>query len=191
MSLRLPGRLLLVVLWCVPHAAGMTSRWRMRAPPLQQPPQPQPPSMSGQDFWAKKLGARGGLEPAANFDARTPEAALTEAMSTGDSNRRPDEQRAQQHHDTLKHALLDFTAQPAASTHHQRSHLLPPRKRPRRGAGPGSGGKGGVVAVAPRSWDTALQVWSLSPSSPYPDLCIRILNCVFCKVQLARVAIRM
>jgi len=96
--------------------------------------------MSGTDFWAKKLGASGGLEPATSTGATTPHAALTEALSTGPTNRRPAEERAEREHAALKEALQNLTSQSgggSASSRQIRRHtdgeLPPPRKRPWRG----------------------------------------------------------
>jgi hypothetical protein len=116
-------------------ADGMPSRPHSRLAPRQQ----QPPQMSGTDFWAKKLGASGGLEPAINAGATTPHVALTEALSTGPTNRRPAEERAEREHAALKEALQNLTSQSgggSTSSRHIRRHTdseLPPRKRPWRG----------------------------------------------------------
>lgn len=117
---------------------------------------------NGADFWGQKLAGRGGLRPdtpatskQVGVGAPTPEAALTDALSSGPTNRRPAQESAERERAAIKEVLQDMgrLEGSAGSAEHRRQLL---RKRT-------WGGKGGwstgaeIAPVAPRTWDTHLQ----------------------------------
>ncbi len=117
---------------------------------------------SGADFWAQKLAGRGGLRPdtpaagqQVGVGAPTPEAALTDALSSRPTNRRPAEERAEREHAAIKEVLQDMGRLGGSSGSGDRRRKLP-RKRPWGGGGSWSTGAA-IAPVAPRTWDTHLQ----------------------------------
>ena len=109
---------------------------------------------------ANKLSGRGGLAPATNSRqdepgasaATTPEAALTEALSAGPTNRRPEQERAESARDALRQALYDVNEQDTSRrSNYRNSEGKNVRKRP------WNEGSHFMSAVAPRMWDTDLQ----------------------------------
>ncbi len=115
----------------------------------------------GADFWAQKLAGRGGLRPdtpaagqKAGVGAPTPEAALTDALSSGPTNRRPAEERAERELAGIKEVLQDMGRLGGSVATADRRRQLP-RKRQ---WGEGGWSTGAAIApVAPRTWDTHLQ----------------------------------
>ena len=96
---------------------------------------------SGADFWAQKLAGRGGLRPdtpaagqQVGVGAPTPEAALTDALSSRPTNRRPAEERAEREHAAIKEVLQDMGRLGGSSGSGDRRRKLP-RKRPWGGGG--------------------------------------------------------
>ena len=121
-------------------------------------PRDAPAAPGGADFWANKLAGRSGLRAEApatsvDADAPTPEAVLTEALSTGPTNRRPVEERAELEHAAIKEVLQDMSRLGDSRAHRDRQL---PRKRPWRGSGDWSTG-GAMAPAAPRTWDAHLQ----------------------------------
>jgi hypothetical protein len=112
-----------------------------------------PAALDGVDFWASRMGGSAGLQPEATANGpgghgATPEAALTDALSTGPTNRRPAEERAQRESIALQDALVGVQQ----SREDGHAHGLQPRKK-LRSERPAST----MYAVAPRTWDAGLQ----------------------------------
>ena len=139
------------------HAAmahAPPSRWRRGAPSRRSSPAP----LDGVEFWASRMGGSAGLQPeatAAGLDghAVTPEAALTDALSTVPTNRRPAEERAERESAALQDALLGVQQ----SREDGHAHGQQPRKKARSERPVSERPRGTMYPVAPRTWDAGLQ----------------------------------
>ena len=152
-------RVVLAALMICPPACFTTPRAEASRP--SAPPRLQPPG-SGADFWASRLDPRACMLPAGAGErqhdctspaAPTPEAELTQLLSSGPTNRRPAQEMAEREHAALRDTLT--VVRDLGRRGSRPSSGEPSRKRPCREA---AGGERGVTyAVAPRTWDTHLQ----------------------------------